>query len=149
MVYLADIQQRRLVPLTDVTPPLLVDDSLAGWTYRTQSLRMEESESGGITAWIPLVDGAERLGVLAVHAPSLKPGDRVLMYTDGATEARGSDGAEFGLERFADYIIRATAAGELAPETLRRLIHSILEASTSRLRDGATLLMFEWSRPAR
>ncbi|MFI8834751.1 PP2C family protein-serine/threonine phosphatase [Streptomyces afghaniensis] len=352
VVYLADIQQRRLVPLGDITPPLLVDDSLAGWTYRTQSLRVEESESGGMTAWVPLVDGAERLGVLAVQAPSLtpavlrrgralatllammitsarayqdslvrrtrtnpmalpaemlraflpprtigtghvvstavlepayeiggdafdhsltettlhatvldamghdlasglttavslaacrnarrtgadlpelvecvddalarwlpdqfctgvlaqldlasgtlrwsncghptpllirdqrllvdamrrepdppmglpsllagrqrqtheialRPGDRVLMYTDGVTEARGADGAEFGLEQFADYIIRATAAGELAPETLRRLIHSILDSSTSRLRDDATILMFEWSRPPR
>lgn len=351
-VYLADIQQRRLVPLGDITPPLLVDDSLAGWTYRTQSLRVEESESGGMTAWVPLVDGAERLGVLAVQAPSLtpavlrrgralatllammitsarayqdsfvrrtrtnpmalpaemlraflpprtigtghvvstavlepayeiggdafdhsltettlhatvldamghdlasglttavslaacrnarrtgadlpalvecvddalarwlpdqfctgvlaqldlasgtlrwsncghptpllirdqrllvdamrrepeppmglpsllagqqrrtheialQPGDRVLMYTDGVTEARGADGAEFGLEQFADYIIRATAAGELAPETLRRLIHSILDSSTSRLRDDATILMFEWSGPPR
>jgi serine phosphatase RsbU (regulator of sigma subunit) len=83
------------------------------------------------------------------HEIALKPGDRVLMYTDGVTEARGSDGTEFGLEQFADYIIRATAAGELAPETLRRLIHSILDSSTSRLRDDATILMFEWSRPAR
>ncbi|MFC9678786.1 PP2C family protein-serine/threonine phosphatase [Streptomyces sp. NPDC056948] len=351
-VYLADIQQRRLVPLTDVASPLLVDDSLAGWTYRTQSLRVEESESGGMTAWVPLVDGAERLGVLAVHSASLtpavlrrgkalatllammitstrayqdsfvrltrtrpmllpaemlraflpprtigtahvvstavlepayelggdafdhsltetalhatvldamghnlasglttavclaasrnarrtgadlpdlvqsvddalaqwlpdqfctgvlaqldlvsgvlrwcncghptpllirdrrpdvdamrrepeppmglpsrlaglkrrtheialKPGDRVLMYSDGVTEARAVDGAEFGLEQFADYIIRATAAGELAPETLRRLIHSILDSSGSRLRDDATILMFEWSPPAR
>jgi hypothetical protein len=352
VVYLADIQQRRLVPLTDVTPPVPVDDSLAGWTYRTQSLRVEESEPGGMTAWIPLVDGAERLGVLAVLAPALtpavlrrgralatllamtitskraykdsfvrrtrtepmrlpaemlraflpprtigtahvvstavlepayeiggdafdhaltettlhvavldamghdlasglttavslaacrnarrtgadlpelvecvddalahwlpdqfctgvlaqldlasgmlrwcncghptpllireerllvdamrreadppmglpsllagrhrqtheialKPGDRVLMYTDGVTEARGSDGGEFGLEQFADYIIRATAAGELAPETLRRLIHSILDSPTSRLRDDATILMFEWNPPSR
>ncbi|WP_338784692.1 PP2C family protein-serine/threonine phosphatase [Streptomyces sp. DG1A-41] len=352
VVHLVDIQQRRLVPLSDVAPPLLVDDSLAGWTYRTQSLRVEESESGGMTVWVPLVDGAERLGVLAVHAPSLtpavlrrgralatllammitstrayqdsfvrrtrtnpmrlpaemlraflpprtigtahvvstavlepayeiggdafdhsltettlhatvldamghdlasglttavslaacrnarrtgadlpelvecvddalarwlpdqfctgvlaqldlasgllrwsncghptpllirdqrllvdamrrepdppmglpsllagrqrqtheialQPGDRVLMYTDGVTEARGSDGTEFGLEQFADYIIRASAAGELAPETLRRLIHSILDSSRSRLRDDATILMFEWSRPPR
>ena len=352
VVYLADIQQRRLVPLTDVTASLLVDDSLAGWTYRTQSLRVTDSESGGMTAWLPLVDGAERLGVLAVHAPALtpavlrsgralatliammitssrayedsfvrhtrmhrmrlpaemlraflpprtigtahvvstavlepayeiggdafdhsltettlhatvldamghdlasglttavslaacrnarrtgadlpelvrcvddalaqwlpdqfctgvlaqldlasgvlrwtncghpaplvirdrqllgdamqrepdppmglpsllagrrrpvheialKPGDRVLMYTDGVTEARAEGGGEFGLEQFADYIIRATAAGELASETLRRLIHSILDSSTSRLRDDATILMFEWSPPSR
>jgi hypothetical protein len=352
VVYLADIQQRRLVPLTDVTSSLLVDGSLAGWTYRTQSLRVAESETGGMTAWLPLVDGAERLGVLAVHAPSLtpavlrggralatliammitssrayedscvrrtrmhrmrlpaemlraflpprtigtahvvstavlepayeiggdafdhsltettlhatvldamghdlasglttavslaacrnarragadlpelvqgvddalaqwlpdqfctgvlvqldlasgvlqwincghptplvirdrrllvdamlrepdppmglpsllagrrrpvheialKPGDRVLMYTDGVTEARSADGGEFGLEQFADYIIRATAAGELAPETLRRLIHSILDSATSRLRDDATILMFEWAPPPR
>nr|WP_202511310.1 PP2C family protein-serine/threonine phosphatase [Streptomyces sp. SID5643] len=352
VVYLADLQQRRLVPLTDVTRSLPVDDSLAGWTYRTQSLRVEESETGGMTAWIPLLDGAERLGVLAVLSPSLtpgvlrrgralatllammitskraykdsfvrrtrtepmrlpaemlraflpprtigtahvvstavlepayelggdafdhsltetalhatvldamghnlasglttavalaacrnarrtgadlpelvecvddalahwlpdqfctgvmaqldlasgvlrwsncghptpllirdqrlhtdamlrepdppmgqpsllagrqrqtheialKPGDRVLMYTDGVTEARTGDGAEFGLEQFADYIIRAMAAGELAPETLRRLIHSILDSPTSRLRDDATILMFEWTPPPR
>ncbi|MDQ0717897.1 hypothetical protein QFZ55_007349 [Streptomyces luteogriseus] len=73
VVYLADIQQRRLVPLTDVTASLLADDSLAGWTHRTQSLRVTDSESGGMTAWLPLVDGAERLGVLAVHAPALTP----------------------------------------------------------------------------
>ncbi len=352
VVYLADLQQRRLVPLTDVTRSLPVDDSLAGWTYRTQSLRVEESETGGMTAWIPLLDGAERLGVLAVLSPSLtpavlrrgralatllammitskraykdsfvrrtrtepmrlpaemlraflpprtigtahvvstavlepayelggdafdhsltetalhatvldamghnlasglttavalaacrnarrtgadlpelvecvddalahwlpdqfctgvmaqldlasgvlrwsncghptplliregrlhtdamlrepdppmgqpsllagrqrqtheialKPGDRVLMYTDGVTEARTGDGAEFGLEQFADYIIRAMAAGELAPETLRRLIHSILDSPAGRLRDDATILMFEWTPPPR
>ncbi|MEU3934869.1 PP2C family protein-serine/threonine phosphatase [Streptomyces sp. NPDC029044] len=352
VVYLADLQQRRLVPLTDVTRSLPVDDSLAGWTYRTQSLRVEESETGGMTAWIPLLDGAERLGVLAVLSPSLtpavlrrgralatllammitskraykdsfvrrtrtepmrlpaemlraflpprtigtahvvstavlepayeiggdafdhsltetvlhatvldamghnlasglttavalaacrnarrtgadlpelvecvdnalahwlpdqfctgvlaqldlasgvlrwsncghptpllirdqrlhtdamlrepdppmgqpslltgrqrqtheialKPGDRVLMYTDGVTEARTGDGGEFGLEQFADYIIRAMAGGELAPETLRRLIHSILDSPTSRLRDDATILMFEWTPPPR
>lgn len=84
-----------------------------------------------------------------VHEIALKPGDRVLMYTDGVTEARAEGGGEFGLEQFADYIIRATAAGELASETLRRLIHSILDSSTSRLRDDATILMFEWSPPSR
>lgn len=67
----------------------------------------------------------------------------------GVTEARGSDGGEFGLEQFADYIIRATAAGGLAPETLRRLVHSILDAPTSRLRDDATILMFEWNPASR
>jgi serine phosphatase RsbU (regulator of sigma subunit) len=82
------------------------------------------------------------------HEIALKPGDRVLMYTDGVTEARAVDGAEFGLEQFADYIIGATAAGELAPETLRRLIHAILDSPTSRLRDDATILMFEWTPPA-
>ncbi|MGV9455180.1 PP2C family protein-serine/threonine phosphatase [Streptomyces sp. NPDC003635] len=351
VVYLADLQQRRLVPLTDVASALPIDDSLAGWTYRTQSLRVEESETGGMTAWLPLVDGAERLGVLAVHQPALTPlslrrsrtlatllavmvtskraykdtfvrrtrtepmrlpaemlraflpprtvgtahvvstavlepayeiggdafdhsltettlhasvldamghnlasglttavslaacrnarrtgaelpelvrsvdealshwlpdqfctgvltqldlgsgvlrwsncghpapllirdqrllvdamereadppmglpsllsgrerlihemdllpGDRVLLYTDGVTEARTRDGEEFGLERFVDEVIRATAAGELAPETLRRLIHRILDAQPGRLRDDATILMIEWWPPS-
>ncbi|MFI7382523.1 PP2C family protein-serine/threonine phosphatase [Streptomyces sp. NPDC049813] len=350
VVYLADLQQRQLAPLNEVAPTLLIDDSLAGWTYRTESLRVEESPVGGLTAWLPMVDGAERLGVVAVRAPSLdpvslrrgrtlahvcammvtskraykdtyvrrartrtmqlpaemlraylpprtigtthavstavmepayevggdafdhaltdttlhaglldamghdlasgltsvvslaacrnarrtgadlpelaesvdaalaewlpdqfctailsqldlatgglrwincghpapllirddrvvagaldgdadpplglpavfsctprrvhetrlEPGDRVLMYTDGVTEARNQSGDELGLDRFAEYVIRATAAGELAPETLRRLIHSIVDAQDNRLRDDATILMFEW-RPA-
>ncbi|MEV1021078.1 PP2C family protein-serine/threonine phosphatase [Streptomyces sp. NPDC050264] len=347
VVYLADLQQRRLTPLNSAAPALPVDGSLAGWSYRTQSLRVEEHHHGGMTAWLPLVDGAERLGVLAVAAPvldpvalrrgrtlaalcammitskraykdsfvrrsrtdsmtlpaemlraylpprtigtthalstavlepayeiggdafdhaltdttlhagvldavghnlasgltavvslaaarntrrtgadlpdlvkavdtalsqwlpdqfctavltqlelatgrlrwincghpppllirnrqliagalerdpeppmglpaifsdiprhvhetSLEPGDRVLMYTDGVTEARSADGGQLGLERFADYVIRAAAAGELAAETLRRLIHSLLDTQDHRLRDDATILMFEW-----
>jgi serine phosphatase RsbU (regulator of sigma subunit) len=350
VVYLTDLQQRHLIPQTGVAAPLPIDGSLAGWTYRTQSLRVEEAESDGVTAWFPLLDGAERLGVLAVsqtaltagsltrgralasllamlisskrayedsfvrrvrtekmHLPSemlraflpprtignaqvvstavlepayeiggdafdhsltettlhttvldamghdlasgltsavslaacrnarrtgadlpelvecvdqalaqwlpdkfctaviaqldlatgvlrwsncghpapllirddrllidalerepdppmgmpstlspgprqihefaLEPGDRVLMYTDGVTEARTREAKLMGLERFADYVIRATAGGELAPESLRRLIHSILDAQADRLRDDATLLMFEWRPP--
>ncbi len=351
IVYLVDLQQRHLVPQTDVASALPVDGSLAGWAYRTQALRVEESGAGGITAWFPLLDGAERLGVLAVHetaltsasltrgralasllammiaskrayedsfvrrtrtermqlpaemlraflpprtigndrvvstavlepayeiggdafdhsltettlhvavldamghdlasgltsavslaacrnarrtdadlpelvrsvdealsrwlpdkfctaviaqpdlatgllrwnncghpapilirdqrliidarardadppmgvpsllAPqprrtheiSLEPGDRVLMYTDGVVEARTREARLLGLERFADYVIRATAGGELAPESPRRLIHSILAMQEGRLRDDATLLMFEWRPPA-
>ncbi|WP_395576444.1 PP2C family protein-serine/threonine phosphatase [Streptomyces sp. BK79] len=351
VVYLVDLQQRCLVPQTDVTSNIPVDASLAGWAYRTQSLRVEESDTGGVIAWLPLVDGAERLGVLAVrtsaltattltrsralasllamtisskrasedsfvrhtrtepmrlpsemlraflpprtignshvvstavlepayeiggdafdhaltrttlhvavidamghdlasgltsavslaacrnarrngadlptlvecvddalaswlpdqyctaviaqldfetgrlrwsncghpapllirgeqlitdalerdadppmgvpgrlspeprhtHEIRLEPGDRVLVYTDGVTEARTHEEKLFGLERFADYVIRATAGGELAPETLRRLIHSLLDSQTGRLRDDATLLMFEWRPPA-
>lgn len=352
VVYLTDLQQRHLVPHTDVAAPLPIDGSLAGWAYRTQSLRVEEAETEGVTAWFPLLDGAERLGVLAVnqtaltagsltrgralasllamlisskrayedsfvrrtrtermqlpaemlraflpprtignaqvvstavlepayeiggdafdhsltetalhttvldamghdlasgltsavslaacrnarrsgadlpelvesvdhalatwlpdkfctaviaqldlatgvlrwsncghpapllirddrllidalerepdppmglpatlasrprqiHEYALEPGDRVLMYTDGITEARTREAKLMGLERFADYVIRATAGGELAPESLRRLIHSFLDAQTDRLRDDATLLMFEWRPPLR
>lgn len=351
VVYLADLQQRHLVPLTEEGAGLLIDDSLAGWCYRTQSLRVEETERDGMTAWFPLLDGAERLGVLAVHTRTLtaetlrqsralaallammvsskraykdsfvrrtrtramhlpaemlraflpprtignghvvstavlepaydiggdafdhslttralhtvvldamghnllsgltsavalaacrnarrtdadlrslvesvdqalsrwlpdqfctgvlarldfdtgvlhwsncghpapllirdqrllvdalvreadppmglrsllsardrrvhearlQPGDRVLLYTDGVTEARMADGRLLGLERFADYVIRASATGEIAPETLRRLIHSLLDSQDSRLRDDATILMFEW-KPVR
>ncbi|MGW1430229.1 PP2C family protein-serine/threonine phosphatase [Streptomyces sp. NPDC002431] len=350
VVYLADLQQRLLVPLTEHGPTPDIDASLAGWAYRTQSLRVEESEENGLTVWLPLLDAAERLGVVAVHSPvldavllrraralaallammitskrhykdsfvrkartdtmqlpaellraflpprtigtadvvstavlepayeiagdgfdhaltgttlhasildsmghdltsglatsvtlaacrnarrigadlpqlvedvdaalsrwlpeqfctgvlaqldlasgllrwincghpapllirgqalvthamekeadppmgfpstlvpgrrhvheiTLEPGDRVLMYTDGATESRMRNGTEFGLQRFVDYVVRAAASGELAPETLRRLIHSLLESESTGLRDDATILMFEWKPP--
>lgn len=83
-------------------------------------------------------------GDYTVHEIDLEPGDRVLFYTDGVTEARGLKGEVFGLERFTDFIIRATAAGEPAPEVLRRLVHAILGHQGSALNDDATILMFEW-----
>ncbi|MEU8995003.1 PP2C family protein-serine/threonine phosphatase [Streptomyces caniferus] len=82
-----------------------------------------------------------------VHREALEPGDRVLLYTDGVTEARTAGGGRFGLAGFTDSIIRATAAGELASEALRQLIHAILESRNGRLSDDATILLIEWRPP--
>lgn len=78
-----------------------------------------------------------------VHEVRLEPGDRVLLYTDGVTEARLTGNA-FGEDRFIDYINRAAAAGEPAPEVLRRLVRAILGSQDGRLSDDATILLFEW-----
>ncbi|MFC9955850.1 PP2C family protein-serine/threonine phosphatase [Streptomyces nigra] len=82
-----------------------------------------------------------------VHEVRLEPGDRILLYSDGVVESRNEAGEEFGLERFTDYIIRSTAAGQNAPEVLRLLIHSILDHRQNRLSDDATILLFEWQPP--
>ncbi|MES4906306.1 MULTISPECIES: PP2C family protein-serine/threonine phosphatase [unclassified Streptomyces] len=74
----------------------------------------------------------------------MEPGDSVLLYTDGVTEARSPSGVRFGEERFADFIIRAMAAGDPAPEALRRLIHTILEHHGGELDDDATIVLTEW-----
>lgn len=79
-----------------------------------------------------------------VHETTLEPGDCVLLYTDGVVEARDADGAEFGLDRFTDFIIRSSAAGQLPAEVLRLLIHAILDYQRNQLRDDATILLFEW-----
>ncbi|MFF0062397.1 hypothetical protein ACFYRC_12715 [Streptomyces sp. NPDC005279] len=71
VVYLADLQQRLLLPLVEGESDLEVDASLAGWAYRTNSLRVEEDTSGGLAIWLPLVDGAERLGVLELRMETL------------------------------------------------------------------------------
>ncbi|KUL64728.1 MULTISPECIES: PP2C family protein-serine/threonine phosphatase [Streptomyces] len=82
-----------------------------------------------------------------IHETALEPGDRILLYTDGVVESRDEGGEQFGLERFADHIIRSMAAGENAPEVLRLLIHAILDHGHSRLSDDATILMIEWRPP--
>ncbi|KJY41925.1 serine/threonine protein phosphatase [Streptomyces sp. NRRL B-1568] len=79
-----------------------------------------------------------------VHETTLEPGDCVLLYTDGVVEARDADGAEFGLDRFTDFIIRSSAAGQRPAEVLRLLIHAILDYQRNQLRDDTTILLFEW-----
>ncbi|MFF0788644.1 PP2C family protein-serine/threonine phosphatase [Streptomyces spiralis] len=74
----------------------------------------------------------------------MEPGDSVLLYTDGVTEARSPSGTRFGEQRFAEFIIRAIAAGDPAPEVLRRLIHTILEHHGGGLDDDATIVLSQW-----
>jgi serine phosphatase RsbU (regulator of sigma subunit) len=78
------------------------------------------------------------------HHETLQPGDRLLCYTDGVTEARTPDGELFGVDRLADTIIRTTASGISAPEALRRLVHGLLAEQSGPLADDATVLLTEW-----
>jgi serine phosphatase RsbU (regulator of sigma subunit) len=74
----------------------------------------------------------------------LEPGDCVLLYTDGVTDARAPDGAFFGEQRLVDLIVRNLAAGLPAPETMRRVVHALLEHQQGRLDDDASLLLLQW-----
>ncbi|OWA10970.1 stage II sporulation protein E [Streptomyces sp. CS227] len=77
----------------------------------------------------------------------LEPGDRIVLYTDGVTEARGADDQEFGLTRFTDFLVRHHADGLPVPETLRRLVRALLDHHDGRLQDDATVLICEWLGP--
>jgi serine phosphatase RsbU (regulator of sigma subunit) len=84
-----------------------------------------------------------------VHPPvvveeALEPGDQLLLYTDGITEALDADGEPFGVDRLVDFVARALADQLPAPETTRRLVHAILEYQQDELQDDATVLLAQW-----
>ena len=79
-----------------------------------------------------------------VTEESLEPGDRLLLYTDGVVEARSADGVFFGTRRLADFVVREDADGQPAPETMRRLMHAILDHQNGQLQDDATAMLVEW-----
>jgi hypothetical protein len=74
----------------------------------------------------------------------LEPDDRVILYTDGVVEARRPNGDDFGLERLADFLVRAEASGEPPAETMRRLAKAVLAHQEGQLQDDASLLMVHW-----
>ncbi|HET9140375.1 PP2C family protein-serine/threonine phosphatase [Actinophytocola sp.] len=83
-----------------------------------------------------------------VGSEQLEPGDRVLLHTDGITEARDLRGAEFGVDRLVDLAERHHRGGLPAPETLRRITHAVLDHQRGHLQDDATLLLAEWAPSA-
>jgi serine phosphatase RsbU (regulator of sigma subunit) len=87
--------------------------------------------------------GLHRAPAVECEVP-LRPGDRVLLYTDGIVEARSPEGRFFGEERLTDYIVRAEAAGDPAPETLRQLMRSVMEHQAGQLQDDASIVLVEW-----
>jgi serine phosphatase RsbU (regulator of sigma subunit) len=79
-----------------------------------------------------------------VYTEQLQPRDRILLYTDGVTDGRAADGRVFGLSRLSDFVIRHSAEGLPAPETLRRLNRAIGDYQQGYLRDDATVVLLEW-----
>ena len=74
----------------------------------------------------------------------LEPGDRLLLYTDGVTEARDEQGRAFGTRRLTEFAERSSAAGLPAPETVRRLSHAVYDYQGGQFQDDATLMMVDW-----
>lgn len=76
----------------------------------------------------------------------LEPGDTLVFYTDGITEARDAAGELFGVDRLGEFLMETLRAGMSAPETMRRLIHTIVSYEEGELRDDATAAMLQWRR---
>jgi hypothetical protein len=74
------------------------------------------------------------------HPGAGRPGAALHRRHDGG---RCPGGTEFGLELFTGFIIRATAAGELASEELRLLIRAILDHQENEFGDNAAIMVLE------
>ncbi len=99
---------------------------------------------GGAPLGVGLNSGPE---AFPVHELRLEPGDRLLAFTDGVIEAQTPDGEQFGVDRLAEFVVRAGASAEPLPETMRRLSRAVIEHQQGDLRDDATQVLVEWHGP--
>jgi hypothetical protein len=79
-----------------------------------------------------------------MHTEQLEPGDRLLLYTDGVTEARDINGSFFGVAGLTACILRHADTGMPVSETLRRLNRSITGYADGQSVDDATMVLVEW-----
>jgi sigma-B regulation protein RsbU (phosphoserine phosphatase) len=103
---------------------------------------------------VHLLEGGRRLPLglhdasIQVAEEQLEPGDDLLFYTDGITEAHPPGGEQFGLERLVDLAERHALEEIPAPEKLRRLSQSVITHQNGPPTDDATLMLLEWSAAA-
>ncbi|MBA2497650.1 MAG: serine/threonine-protein phosphatase [Acidimicrobiia bacterium] len=84
-----------------------------------------------------------------VATECLEPGDGVLVYTDGVTEARDRAGQDLGIERLIDLTDR-TASDLLRPERIvRHLVRSVRDHLGGDPVDDATVVLVRWAGPQR
>ncbi|MFC3686813.1 PP2C family protein-serine/threonine phosphatase [Aquipuribacter hungaricus] len=93
----------------------------------------------GVPIGLGLFDGEPEVG-----QERLQPGDRLLLHTDGVTEARDQEGNFFGDERLQGFLTREAADARPVAETLRRLNLAVLRHQHGRLQDDATTVILEW-----
>jgi FixJ family two-component response regulator len=94
-------------------------------------------------SYVRLREGGAVLGVFAdwgyeQNEIEFVSGDRVLLFTDGVTEVRNSDGEEFGERRLIDLLkgIRHLGARELQAQVMR----TVAEFSGGEFQDDATMI---------
>ena len=103
-------------------------------------LACSESEARELSASGSLV-GAFPGALYREHSLRLSSGDRLLLYTDGVTEAKGDKGF-FGLEAVKDFFV--AKRHESPSEFSAQLIGRLKEHSNGHLRDDIAMLLVSW-----
>ncbi len=101
------------------------------------------ADGGGSPAFLSegdLVLGVLREASFTEHTLALAPGQLLLLYTDGVTEARGTEGEQYGEERLIE-LLRSLPASLSAKEVVERVEESVtLFVGSDELTDDLTLL---------
>lgn len=79
-----------------------------------------------------------------VEKMQLKPGDALLLYTDGLADAEDGDGNPYGTDRLCELARKAKA---LAPELLVGSCLQDLKAFSQALADDLTVMALQWAPP--
>ena len=74
----------------------------------------------------------------------LRPGDRVLSFTDGVIEEHQPGGELFGEQRLRELAERAGQECAGLQDMVRALSHSLMQARGGRTTDDAALFLMEW-----
>ncbi len=82
-----------------------------------------------------------------VATESLEPGDFVLLYTDGVSEAHTPGGEHFGLERLIDLIDRSASELQRPQQILHTLIRAVSDHLKGDPHDDATFVLLRWDGP--
>jgi serine phosphatase RsbU (regulator of sigma subunit) len=80
-----------------------------------------------------------------LHPIRLQPGDRLVLLTDGITEAHLRGEREFGYQRLIAML--AENHSLRPPELVRHITRAVTEACDGRLSDDATLVCLDWHPP--
>jgi serine phosphatase RsbU (regulator of sigma subunit) len=134
---------------TGLVGTLAADTGQLEWTCagHPPPLLLRGRKTVGELGCDPTVPFGLGTGTPAVSSCDLEPGDAVLLYTDGVTEAHSPGGEQFGLGRLTDLLERESAGGHEPEELLRRLVRAVLDHQGGQLRDDATLLLVRWAGP--
>lgn len=79
-----------------------------------------------------------------ISQEQLRPGDRILFFTDGLIEEHQAGGEQFGEERLIAFIDGTGHAGEDIRQTVRRLSHALMAERGGVTSDDTTLFLLEW-----
>ncbi|MFB4308219.1 PP2C family protein-serine/threonine phosphatase [Actinomadura sp. GTD37] len=79
-----------------------------------------------------------------INHQQLRPGDRVLTYTDGLIEEHTAGGEQFGEQRLIATIERVGPASASVQQMVRDLSHTLMRERGGITSDDATLFLIEW-----